>query len=89
MFSFVFEAIRGRKLSIRCVCFNPRVFGRYGALSKVKQCLFVIFEFCFFCVVFASRKESVGGFGALIRERECVKPETQSRISSFGDKEIK
>lgn len=93
VFSFVFEAIRGRQLAA-CVCvFNPREFGCYGALSKVKQYQFVIFEL-YFLRCFRNLKRKCWGFGALIRETVpvcvCSKPETQSRrISSFEDKEIK
>lgn len=84
----------GRQLAT-CVCvFNPREFGCYGAISKVKSSINSLSLSLFFALFLQPEKKVLGVRCVDKREKKesvcvCSKPETQSRISSFGDKEIK
>lgn len=63
MFSFVFEAIRGRQLAA-CVCvcvFNPREFGCYGAISKVKSSINSLSLSFVFFALFSQAEKKVSG----------------------------
>lgn len=65
VFSFVFEAIRGRQLAT-CVCvcvcvFNPREFGCYGAISKVKSSINSLSLSFVFFALFSQAEKKVSG----------------------------
>lgn len=55
-----------------CLCvFNPREFGCYGAISKVKSSINSLsLSFVFFARCFRNLKRKCWGFGALIREKK-------------------